>query len=201
MLKQRQKLNDKNKNLLYLCLGWLVLCVSTAFLVYYWRVAYEPSFVSGLALTLYSVLFVSVVYFVTCLIFKALKGKYALQAALFIFVAGLVFVFAGGPLQVPDETSHFMRSYAISRGMFDFNGTRVFSGDVAALMEAFPAAFNNGYCKSMAGQFGEYATLLTSTNVPKVAEAFNFQILPYLPQSLFIVIARLFGFGALGQMY
>lgn len=70
---------------------------------------------------------------------------FAARGALCVALCGALFVFADPPLQPPDESSHYLRTYAISRGRLDFDAARAYPADVAALCEAFPAAWVNAH--------------------------------------------------------
>lgn len=67
------------------------------------------------------------------------------RAALCLFLCGALFCFANPPLQTPDESDHYLRTYAISMGRFDFDYDRTYPDDVAALLEAFPGGWVNAH--------------------------------------------------------
>ena len=62
-----------------------------------------------------------------------------------ILLCGVLFAFANPPLQTPDETDHYLRTYAISLGRFNFDYDRTYPEDVARLVEAFPGAWVNAH--------------------------------------------------------
>ena len=198
-------LNKENKKNIYnIIIGFIVLAISSVGLAYYWKVAYEVDYISNVNLTIYITLFLSIIYFFAIAIFTFCKNNSNLKTVLLVFLAGLVFVFAGAPLQVPDEIQHFLRCYALSEGHFDFNGTRVFEGDIAILEKSFPAAFLNyhNYDNSIISGFENYYNMLSeSIKKHEISEAFNFQILPYIFQVICILIGKLFSLSALGLMY
>ena len=68
------------------------------------------------------------------------------------FCAGALFAFANPPLQTPDETDHYLRTYAISLGRFDFDYARTYPEDVARLVEAFPGAWVNAHTSAGMGE-------------------------------------------------
>lgn len=70
---------------------------------------------------------------------------FARRGAVCIFLCGALFVFANPPLQTPDETEHYLRTYAISMGRFDFDAERGYPEDVTRLMQAFPGAWVNAH--------------------------------------------------------
>ena len=67
------------------------------------------------------------------------------------FLCGLLFAFANPPLQTPDEADHYLRTYAISTGHFDFDASRTYPDDVAYLLEAFPGAWVNAHTSAGVG--------------------------------------------------
>ena len=69
----------------------------------------------------------------------------SVRAAVCIFLCGILFVFANPPLQTPDESDHYLRTYAISLGRFDFDYNRTYPDDVASLLDAFPGAWVNAH--------------------------------------------------------
>lgn len=207
----------------------LVVGVSMA-LVYYWRVFYYldargvdamPLFLGLVAIGL---LCVGVVALSTKA--KAFEGK----AALFMAVCGVLFCFANPPLQTPDEAAHFLRSYSLSQGRFDFDAERLYPDDVAKLMESFPGAWvsahtsqglttdteGNEIVYSTAGyglkQRGENGTVESIADgfadyfdgepaQTKIGEPIFFMTISMLPQALGIFLVRIFGANALTCMY
>lgn len=69
-----------------------------------------------------------------------------------ILMCGALFVFANPPLQTPDETDHYLRTYAISLGRLDFDYDRTYPQDVARLVEAFPGAWVNAHTSAGVGR-------------------------------------------------
>ena len=69
----------------------------------------------------------------------------SVRAAVCIFLCGILFAFANPPLQTPDESDHYLRTYAISLGRFDFDYNRTYPDDVASLLDAFPGACVNAH--------------------------------------------------------
>ena len=55
---------------------------------------------------------------------------FAKRGAGCILLCGALFAFANPPLQTPDETDHYLRTYAISMGRFDFDAERGYPEDV-----------------------------------------------------------------------
>ena len=80
----------------------------------------------------------------TVALVRRLPG-FAARGAACILLCGVLFAFANPPLQTPDETDHYLRTYAISLGRFDFDYDRTYPEDVARLVEAFPGAWVNAH--------------------------------------------------------
>ena len=197
---------------------------------YYWRVFYYlDARVSPLLVTGGCVL--------ACLAAVAMAGvlhyglrSFAAKAAACIAVCGLLFAFADPPMQTPDESEHFLRTYAISMGRFDFDGERAYPDDVAALYNAFPGAWVNahtsagaaedpdtgeltayntaGYALKQYGEDGRVQSIADSfdayfndPDATPVTEPVSFMVLPFVPGAVGMFAARLLGFGALGCLY
>ena len=119
---------------------------------YYWRVFYYlDARVSPLLVTGGCVL--------ACLAAVAMAGilhyglrSFAAKAAACIAVCGLLFAFADPPMQTPDESEHFLRTYAISMGRLDFDAARGYPADVTRLLDAFPGAWVNAHTSAGVGQ-------------------------------------------------
>ena len=213
--------------------GWLLgLAPVTALavgLVYYWRVFYS---FDRMAAGLFTLLACTVAWALYLAVFLAVRfgRSFAGRAAVCIFVSGALFCFANPPLQAPDETDHYLRSYAISLGRLDFDADRGYPEDVDRLLAAFPGAWVNahtsvgwgensqgaeapydssGYALKQWGEDGEVLSVADSfaqylSGEPakeKVTEPISLMILPFVPQALGMVLARLIGLGALGCLY
>ena len=126
-------------------LAGLLACLAGVAWAYYWRVFYYlDSRVSPAIVTAGCVL--------VCLAAVAAAGvlhyglrSFTAKATACIAVCGLLFAFANPPMQTPDESEHFLRTYAISMGRFDFDAERGYPDDVAALYNAFPGAWVNAH--------------------------------------------------------
>lgn len=210
-----------------------VLCAAVCGVVwaYYWRVFFGlDNRVSPLAVTLGCVAFLEVCLLAGFCLRRFAKG-FASKGAVCIFLCGLLFVFANPPMQTPDEAVHYLRTYAVSIGHFDFDASRTYPEDVARLMEAFPGAWVNahtsagigtdpdtgeekayntaGYALKQYGKDGAVQSMADSfaqyfakdTTQEPVAEPVSFLIIPFLPGALGMALARLFGLGALGCLY
>ena len=209
--------------------GVLAVLVGVAW-AYYWRVFYYlDSRAAPVPVTAGCVL--------ACLAAVAAVGilhyglrSFAARATACIAVCGLLFAFANPPLQTPDESEHFLRTYAISMGRFDFDADRTYPDDVAALYNAFPGAWVNahtsagvaedektgeaepyntaGYALKQQGEDGRvqsvadsFAEYLNTPDPTPVREPVSFMVLPFLPGAVGMFVARLFGLGALGCLY
>lgn len=197
---------------------------------YYWRVFYyldarvDPLFVTlaCVVAALGAVLAAGVLHYGV--------RDFAAKGAVCIAACGLFFVFANPPMQTPDESEHFLRTYAISMGRFDFDAQRGYPDDVSALYNAFPGAWVNAHTSAgtvtdeesgeteyytTAGnalkQYGEdgkvqsiadsFDEYFNDPDTTPVYEPVSFLILPFLPGAAGMFLARLLGFGALGCLY
>lgn len=196
------QLNEKktDKKLLLLAIAFSLIAAFSVGITYYWRVVYEPPF-APIPFMLCTFLAVSVFCGITCFISRLCQKRENLQVVMLIAFLGIVFAFVLPPLQAPDETAHFIRSFAISHGHFDFDMQRQYSDELGALYQAFPMAFYNDYNQSIFPQFDEYFRLSAGHAQSYVGETLYLMVWPYLPQALGIFLARIFGVGALGQLY
>lgn len=199
--------------------------------MYYWRVFYYleargvpslPLYGGAVCLALAAVLAVYLAH----RFIKSLDAK----AAAAIFLCGVLFCFANPPLQTPDETNHFLRSYSLSQGRFTFDASRMYPRDVAKLVESFPGAYVSSHTSQGMGHDGDgnpvayttagfglkqrgengrvegigdgFAAYFDSSAPEKqLGEPYFFMTVSMLPQALGIAAARLLGFEALGCMY
>ncbi len=131
--------------------GYAAALLGSAALVYCWRVFYEFNRLGALPLTLCAWGAATLVYGAVFLAVRFVRGLPA-RAALCILVSGVLFCFANPPFQAPDEASHFLRSWSISQGYFDFDYARTYPQDVARLAEAFPGAWASAHTSVALGQ-------------------------------------------------
>lgn len=211
-------------------LAWIAGCVGAVCVVYYWRVFYYlDGRIGALPLTAAAVGLVSAAVLAVYLIArfaKTVDGK----AAWCIFLCGVLFCFANPPLQTPDETQHYLRSYSLSQGKLDFDYQRSYPADVAKLVESFPGAWVNshtsqgmttdedgnpkaytsaGYALKQTEEGGKVSGIADgfaayfdgSAPQSTVQEPYFFMTISMLPQALGMAVARLFGLGALGCLY
>lgn len=140
---------NKNINLLsHPAFRWGLAAVAAVVVgvlwAYYWRVFfYLDSRVSPLVPTLGC----AALCLLVVLAAAGLRRLRTLPAkgAVCLLLCGALFCFANPPLQTPDETDHYLRTYAISMGRFDFDYDRTYPDDVAALVEAFPGGWVNAH--------------------------------------------------------
>lgn len=225
-----QKLKKTPRSFLGWGLGCFAAVIAAVVLVYYWRVFYYFDRVPAATLTFYAVLAALLVYGAFFIAMNFLKSFNA-KATAAIFICGLVFCFANPPIQAPDESAHYLRAYAISMGRFDFDAERTYPTDVDILLQEFPGAWATAHdgmpvkiyytlegegenavkveqsYYSILTAFREYASkidaLESGAKVPAAQqnEPLVVMVLPYIPQALGMLIARLLGFSALGCLY
>ncbi|MGD9560310.1 MAG: hypothetical protein AB7V55_06875, partial [Oscillospiraceae bacterium] len=206
-----QQAETKTKKKLPPGAGWLIGYFATlaaaAGLVYFWRVVFAPMpGAAALPLTLFVAGVASLLYFTLFLVCRIKDSSLCLRAAVLVFALGLVYCFATAPLQAPDESRHFLRAYSISSGHFTYDGKEQFPNDVNLLVEEFAPAYNhnmrNQSLPMASGALAHYQSVLASGEkaATKAAAPIMFQLVTFLPQALFMALARLFGFSALGLM-
>lgn len=202
---KKQINNLKQKPMLIYGIGCLLLFCFAFFVIYYVRVIYSPQNLSQISgsLVLFFILFA--VAFFAVLSGKIAKNNTALLMSCLIFISGVVFCFVNPPNQAPDEQSHYLRSYAMAMGDFQYDENQVWPNDVNLLIDYFHTAHNNGYPakegNTVANRFEEFYTALNSGEKGEGEGIIIFQTVPYLPSALGIFIARLFNFDALGCYY
>ena len=118
---------------------------------YYWRVFYglDARGIPALWPTAFCVL-LGVGVGAAALVLRRIKD-FAARGAVCILLCGILFAFANPPLQTPDESEHYLRTYAISTGHFDFDADRGYPEDVSRLMQAFPGAWVNAHTSAGIG--------------------------------------------------
>lgn len=118
---------------------------------YYWRVFYglDARGIPPLWPTLFC-MGLGMAAGAAVLVLRRVKD-FAARGAVCILLCGILFAFANPPLQTPDETEHYLRTYAISMGRFDFDAQRGYPEDVSRLMQAFPGAWVNAHTSAGLG--------------------------------------------------
>lgn len=120
-------------------------------LSYYWRVFYglDARGIPPLWPTLFCVLLGAGAGAVVLMLRRV--RDFAARGALCILLCGILFAFANPPLQTPDETEHYLRTYAISMGRLDFDADRGYPEDVSRLLHTFPGAWVNAHTSAGVG--------------------------------------------------
>ena len=182
-------------------IGCLLLFCIDFFIIYFTRVVYSPAWLGQVKGTLVLFAVTLAIGLLTFAAKKFAKNNTALFMALLIFLSGAVFAFVTPPNQVPDEPSHFLRSYAMGMGDFHFDEEQEWPNDVNLLIDSFPIAYRNGYPaekgNTILTQFDQYLDALENGETGTGVGIIIFQIVPYLPSAFGIFIGRLFGAGAL----
>ena len=195
----------RNKPVLLCGIGCFVLFCLAFFTIYYVRVMFEPKWVTQIKGTLVLFGIMAGIAAAALVAAKFSKGNKALLMTALLFIVGMVFVFVTPPNQAPDEQSHFLRSYAMGMGDFQFDEGQQWPNDVYLLMDAFPIAYNNGYPArdnyTVANRFDMYYNSIESGDRGTPIGIIIFQIIPYLPQALGVFIGRMFGAHALICMW
>lgn len=189
-------------------LGYLAVLALSVGLVYFWRVVFLlPAAFPALPFTLGVAGLFSVVYLALFLLCRIKADNICLKAAGVVFALGLLFCFASAPLQAPDENKHYLRAVSISMGRFNYRYDERYPADVDLLVETFPPAMNEKV-KFQQGPLASSAmaaykqALQQGTKARQPAKApIMFMLLPFLHQGLFMAVARLLGFSALGLLY
>ncbi|NMA06693.1 MAG: DUF2142 domain-containing protein, partial [Ruminococcaceae bacterium] len=149
------------------------------------------------------ILFYSLVFWSVCIVFTKIKMLHNRAFVLFLAV-GISFCLASAPLQAPDEGNHFARSYAISSGIFTFDGNQDYPKNLDILFDSFPGCLNmlvNEYSHPTARKLlSDYLNGRLNYSGGKAAS--NMQlILPYLPSAALISVPRILGTDPLILMY
>lgn len=195
----------RQKPMLVYGIGCLLLTVLSFFFTYYLRVIYSPAWLGQINGTVcISAAFVAL-WTAFSLAAKFRDKNQPLFMALLLFVLGILFVFATPPNQVPDEQTHYLRSYAMAQGQWGFDENHQYPNDVNLLIKHFPVAHNNGYPakegNTVYNRFMEYFSALEKGSVAENTGIIIFQVIPYIPGALGIFVARIMGLGALGAYY
>lgn len=206
-----QSIKNKIKSLpsaVWWAAGYAVSLLFAVFTAYYYCVFYEFVLLSKGTLVLACCAIVTIIYAAVFCISKFAKG-FNLKVSLCVALAGLLFCFVTPPLQSPDESIYYLRSYSISRGDFVFDANKEYPHDVNVLFAKFDYAWTNAHNGhpikgdvNISNAFTEYFADVENKQETKVQkEPIMFMVLPFLPQAFGMTIARIFGFGALGLLY
>ncbi len=184
-----------------------VLVVVALILVYWMRVFYYFDYASAPLMIAVSLAITFGVYFFLRFITLRIQRNFPLYGALLVLFCGLLFAFANAPVQTPDEHTHFLRSYAISCGHFDFDPAREYPNDVELLLEEFSpfySHFNSGEDEQIIYRYERYFDRLAKGDIASTEfanEPILMLILPYLPSALVIAPLRALGVNALVLLF
>ena len=166
---------------------------------------YEPPWLTQSGGTATCFIIFNVLALYGAFICKLHKDKPNLAKALLVLFIGCAFAFATPPNQAPDESSHFMRAYAMYQGEFTFDSGHKYPNAANLFAEDFPVMYNNGYPAkeghTIAECFQKYrADLASGRRVPNM-KIIIFQTIPYLFAFLLMSFASLFSKDILFMFY
>ena len=195
----------RQKPMLVYGIGCLLLTVFSFFFTYYLRVIYSPVWLGQIRGTLFISLAFVALWTAFVLAAKFKDKNQPMFMTLLLFVLGLVFVFATPPNQVPDEQTHYLRSYAMAQGQWGFDENHQYPDDVNLFMKHFHIAHNNGYPakegNTVYNRFLEYFSAVEAGDVAENQGIIIFQVIPYIPGAVGIFITRVLGGDALAAHY
>ena len=187
-------------------LGYAFILLCGAALVYYWRLEYGFAYFSPGTATLLVCAFFSAMYLAVFLCAHFVRQRLAVKTAVLIFCAGACFAAANPPLQAPDETMHFVRSYALGMGDFTFDQNKDYPADVDALAAAVPGFYNQELIApgtaSLTDGFERYRAILdgeeaAAPNASTVTQPLG----DHMPQAAGVAARGQFGAHALVCLY
>ena len=195
----------RQKPMLVYGIGCLLLPVISFFFTYYLRVIYSPRWLGQLNGTLYISAAFVMLWTAYALAANFKDKNQPLFMTILLFVLGMVFVFATPPNQVPDEQTHYLRSYAMAQGQLGFDENHIYPDDVNLFIKHFPVAHNNGYPakegNTVYNRFMEYFAAVENGAAAENTSIIIFQVIPYIPGAAGIFAARILGLGALATHY
>ncbi len=206
LTKTNNLINDiRKKPMLVYGIGCLLLFCLSFFFTYYLRVIYSPVWLGQVNGTVGIFVFFWLFYTAFVLAKRKRKDNLPLFMAKLLFILGLAWTFATPPNQVPDEPTHYLRSYQMAQGQWGFDENHIYPDDVNNLVKHFPLAHNNGYPAKVGNtvynRFQEYFAAIESDEKAPNQGIIIFQVIPYIPGAAGIFIARTAGLGALGSFY
>ncbi len=186
-------------------MGCLLLFGLAFFFTYYLRVIYSPKWLGQVNGTVGIFAFLWLM-FTAFFAAARIRGKNpAAFMALALLALGVMWTFATPPNQIPDEHTHYLRSYQMARGQWGFDEKHIFPDDVNSFVKHFPVAHNNGYPAKVGNtvynRFVEYFDAIEAGEKAPNQGIIIFQVIPYISGAIGIFIAKLLGFGALGTFY
>ena len=119
-----------------------------------------------------------------------------------ILTVSLLFCFVTAPLQLPDETSHFLRTYSLSQGTIRYDYNDEYPNDLKLLYDYFPAEFYNHVQSdgrgNVPGHLIGYLNAVSSGAVSGNSLHTSLQItLPYILPAAAVAVVRVVGGNAL----
>ncbi len=187
-------------------IGYAALLAAAVCLAYYWRVVYLLAELPLIPFALGIAGVFTVFYAAAFFLWRRFQTNIPFLAAACVFALGLVFCFVTEPFQVPDEVDRFLRAYSLSEGHLNYDHARGYPADVNYLCENFPQTHNFQVLYAGAElapkSFARYFEQVES-GVPMDVqrEPVTRQTVAFIPQAIFMAVARLFGVGALGCLY
>ncbi len=178
---------------------FLLLCVSV-FIVYWMRVFYYFDFTSAPVMVAFAFPIILLSYYMVMACIKGARKNFALWGAILVAFCGILYSFANAPLQVPDETAHFLRSYAMAGGDIDFDPARVYPDDVGLLLEEFEpfySHFHQDEKDQIIYRYKSYFDRLENGDTATAEEPVMMLILPFIPSALAMAPLRALGVNAL----
>ncbi len=178
---------------------FLLFCFSV-FIVYWLRVFYYFDLASGPVMIMVTFPVTAICYYGLYFSVKATEKNFALFGAILVAFIGILYSFANAPLQVPDETAHFLRAYSIAGGDFDFDPTREYPDDVGLLLEEFEPFYSHLHQEEkdqIIYRYESYYNRLASGDTAEAEEPIMMLILPFLPSALIMAPFRALGANAL----
>ena len=195
----------RQKPMLVYGIGCLLLAAFSFFFTYYLRVIYSPAWLGQVNGTVCITAALCGLWTAFCFAARFKDRNMPLFMSMLLFVLGVVFAFATPPNQVPDEQTHYLRSYAMAQGQWGFDEKHQYPDDVNLFIKHFPVAHNNGYPAKVGNtvynRFTEYFAALQQGDAAANQGIIIFQVVPYIPGAVGIFVSRLLGLGALGAHY
>ncbi len=178
----------------------LLVFVLSVFIVYWLRVFYYFDYTTAPMMIAFAFPVLLICYYAVFYLVKSSGNNFAKKAAIFVAFCGVLYSFANAPLQVPDETAHFLRSYAMAGGDFDFDPERVYPDDVGLLMEEFEPFYSHYHQEEkdqIIYRYESYFERLSSGDTSEAEEPVMMLILPFLPAAIIMAPLRMLGANAL----
>lgn len=162
------------------------------------------------------------IFMLVCLAVMVKYRKHDLFFCLFSTLIGIVLIFVSPPCTAPDEFRHFLRAYTISEGVFvckDYTASEKYYNQTLAECEIPRDLLDLKLISESSGEhwtsetnsrifLPEYIRLLSKSGVDsddKVVVPYHgttgINPIAYLPQIIFILIAKLLHFNAIGVFY